>query len=181
MERRQSSRLLSYRFCSCANVRYALLVWVADRPVFLARLTIASTYTLILYLRRVQGPQEAYPYGAKRSQSRALSPDCSKVKGSCCCCNPCAANAQFWTKGEGTSGKYPRQNGLGNLWFGSLQIPRKQRQPIHCKQRVPQHLQRSCTGAAASFLQVAAIAAFSAGPSLRSSVRMNRIHDAVVR
>ena len=119
MERRQSSRLLrllSCRFCSCANVRYALLVWVADRPVSLARLSIAST--LILYLRRVQGPQEAYPYGAKRSQSRALSPDCSKVKGSCCC-NPCAANAQFWTKGEGTSGKYPRQNGLGNLWFGS--------------------------------------------------------------
>ena len=120
MERRQSSRLLrllSYRFCSCANVRYALLVWVADRPVSLARLTIAST--LILYFRRVQESQEAYPYGAKRSQSRALSPDCSKVKGSCCCCNPCAANAQFWTKGEGKSGKYPRQNGLGNLWFGS--------------------------------------------------------------
>ena len=70
MERRQSSRLLrllSYRFCSCANVSYALLVWVADRPVSLARLTIAST--LILYLRRVQGSQEAYPYGAKRSQS----------------------------------------------------------------------------------------------------------------
>ena len=74
MERRQSSRLLrllAYRFCSCANVRYALLVWVADRPVSLARLTIAST--LILYLRRVQGSQEAYPYGAKRSQSRAIS------------------------------------------------------------------------------------------------------------
>ena len=34
----------------------------------------------------------------------------------------------------------------------------------------PRHLQRSCTGAAASFLQVAAIAAFSAGSSLRSSV-----------
>ena len=23
-----------------------------------------------------------------------------------------AANAQFWTQGEGTSGKYPRQNGI---------------------------------------------------------------------
>ena len=42
----------------------------------------------------------------------------------------------------------------------------------------PRHLQHSCTGAAASFLQVAAIAAFSAGSSLRSSVCMN---SAVVR
>ena len=75
----------------------------------------------------------------------------------------CAANAQFWTKGEGTSGKYPDRT--APLHYE--RIPRKQRQRIHCKQS---HLQRSCTGAAASFLQVAAIAAFSAGSSLRSSV-----------
>ena len=102
------------------------------------------------------GPQEAYPYGAKRySPEPSCSSDCSKVKRSCCC-NPCAANAQFWTKGDS---------------FG---------------QRVKAHLENSPDRTLRQPLVLfrynrnGFIAKGFIAADLRSSVCTNRIHSAVV-